>query len=120
MFVVGSTFAKMPQKAGSCSGQEVFKSAYFVPVPQRGEIQALPTQKHSSFLDLRPLLPVSLGAHMLVRECELFAKENRGRCFPRQASVSKARPCCFSSSLRAGMGRRDESHQHHNKLARDG
>lgn len=74
MFIVDSTDAKMPQKAGSCLGQEVFKSTYFGPVPQRGKIQALLTQKHSHYLDLSPLLPVSLGAHMLVRECGLFAE----------------------------------------------
>lgn len=74
MFIVGSAEAKIPQKAGSCLGQEVFKSTYFGPVPQMGKIQALPTQKHSHYLDLSPLFPVSLGAHMLVRECGLFAE----------------------------------------------
>lgn len=76
------------RKAGSCSWQEVSKSAYFGPVPRRGEIQLSPTQERSQYLELSPLLHVSLRAHMLVRVwvvCwegrEKKKKKNRGGVF---------------------------------------
>lgn len=71
MFIVGNTRAKMPQKAGSCSGQEVFKSSYFA---TKGWNPASSTREHYQYLDLSPLLHVSLGTHMLVRACRMFAE----------------------------------------------
>ena len=84
------------RKAGSCSGQEVSKSAYFGPVPRRGEIQLSPTQERSQYLDLSPLLHVSLRAHMLVRVWVV--------CWEGRGKKKKARGGVFRDEHRSPKG----------------
>lgn len=66
---------------------------------------------------MSPLLHVSLGAHMLVRQCVCvvcWEEQNQRRYFPRQASISQGCSCGFSSFLPSSshwaIGHRDELH----------
>lgn len=101
MFIVGNTHAKMPQKAGSCSGQEVFKSSYFGPLPQRGEIQL----RLLGNITNTWIWALSFMCHwepicLLERVgCLLRGEENQGKYFPKPASISRGCSCGFSSFL---------------------
>lgn len=100
----------MPQKAGSFSGQEVFKVILLWASATKGWNPASSTWERSQHLDLSPLLHVSLGAHMLVRECGLSAERGGEPGFPKQALIPCGCPCGFSSFLSPSKSMGDTLH----------